>query len=1081
MPEEPKCPRCGTRLPPNTPPGNCPGCLLQLALGLAPGATEQAERGPPVASPTDQATIGVIRYFGDYELHREIARGGMGVVYHARQVNLDRPVALKMILAGQLASPALVQRFHLEAEAAAKLDHPNIVPIYEIGEHEEQHYYTMKLIEGENLAQYMASPHWRAEPKSIAKLVATAARAVHHAHQRGVLHRDLKPTNILLDAQGRAHVTDFGLAKVLASDTGLTHTADVLGTPSYMAPEQAASPARQLTTAADVYSLGAILYELLTGRPPFQAETPLQTMRQVVEREPQAPRMLRPEVDRDLETICLKSLNKDPQKRYGSAAALAEDLEHWLAGEPITARPVGLFEKLWRRARRDPKLAGLVFALFVLFAVVTAGSLVAAVRIARAGTTAKLAQQKATEQLAAAYLAQARAERRSGWAGQRFESLAAVARSAAIKPCLELRNEAIAALALPDVRVTNVFPANFTGGVRYRQDLEVYAKEDAEGAISICRARDGQETARVPSVNAGIWWIADFSPDGRFLDVQYLNGLHYLWDLETSAPLLNALPDGKASAFSPDGQTFWLSKSDGTLAVFSLPSGAPLRQLHLEAGFQALAVQPRGNHFAGFAPGTPDLGVYETESGRRRLQLAHSNAVNALTWSLDGRYLATGCHDGKVFLWDAGTGEQKAVLEGHEDFVVSLGFDHSGELLASASWDGTYRFWDLISARPALIARGGAYQTCFSPDDRRLAYVFYGAQAGIFELTRSRELRWLPAGVEASSPAWTLDFSPDGRLAAGCFGSSLCLWDLANGKIVACLRVPLCRSVLFAPDQSAFITCGADGLFRWPLKLSKDPDGDRLRIGLRQSLRDGIYFVHGSLSADGRWVAAANQHASAISIYEVEHPTNRFDLTSHPGVDYVALSPDARWVASGTWGGVGVKVWDVAERKLVCDRPWPGSATVAFSPNNRWLAVGGAAYHLLETGSWRELNPPISKPDSNTVGLLAFSPDSRLLAVRVDRAIHLLDCPTCRLLAIFEAPHQPMLCWLCFTPDGTQLTALIRDHHVLLWDLRRIRQRLAGMNLDWDAPPFPPETPSAAPKPLTVTLEPFSAEQELQP
>lgn len=307
------------------------------------------------------------RYFGDYELIEELARGGMGVVYHAHQLSLNRSVALKMIAAGQLATSAAVQRFHTEAEAAARLAHPHIVPIYEIGEYEGQHYYSMKLIEGGTLAQRMENEEWRTENggKIAAGIVAKIARAVHYAHQRGILHRDLKPRNILLDEADEPHITDFGLAKLLEDDTSLTRSLAMLGTPSYMAPEQAAGGASQLTTAADIYSLGAILYELLTGQPPFRGGTSIEILREVCEREPAWPHAINPEVDRDLETICLKCLNKDAQKRYGSAEMLAQDLDRWRKGEPILARPVSAAEKAWRWCRRRPVVAGLLLAVVI--------------------------------------------------------------------------------------------------------------------------------------------------------------------------------------------------------------------------------------------------------------------------------------------------------------------------------------------------------------------------------------------------------------------------------------------------------------------------------------------------------------------------------------------------------------------------------------------------------------------------------------------------------------------------------------------------------------------------------------------
>jgi hypothetical protein len=320
--------------------------LKRLAKGVAAPVTAEAATLAPAVAPAPGTRL---RYLGDYELLEEIDRGGMGVVYKARQISLNRMVALKMILAGEFASPEDVERFHREAEAAANLDHRNIVPIYEVGEYQGQHYFSMKLIQGSSLVCNSRS----LPARRVAEIVAKVARAVHHAHQRGILHRDLKPGNILLDTQAQPHVTDFGLAKRVHGDVGHTRTGIIVGTPSYMPPEQARSE-KMLTTGADVYSLGAILYELLTGRPPFRADTPLDTILQVLGRDPEPPRKVQPCVDRDLETICLKCLHKEASQRYGSAEALAEDLERWLRHEPIAARRTGPFERLWRWCRRNP-------------------------------------------------------------------------------------------------------------------------------------------------------------------------------------------------------------------------------------------------------------------------------------------------------------------------------------------------------------------------------------------------------------------------------------------------------------------------------------------------------------------------------------------------------------------------------------------------------------------------------------------------------------------------------------------------------------------------------------------------------
>jgi hypothetical protein len=297
--------------------------------------------------------------FGDYELLGEIARGGMGVVYRARQVSLGRVVALKRILAGRLASPAEVRRFQTEAENAAHLEHPHIVPVYEVGEHDGQHYFTMQLIAGGSLAEHL--PRLRADVRAGVRLLATVARAVQHAHQCGILHRDLKPSNILIDADGQPHVTDFGLARPVAGG-GSALSGEIVGTPGYMAPEQAAGR-KGLSTAVDVWGLGVVLYELLSGERPFRGETPLETVLAVLQREPARPRLHNPKIDRDLETIALKCLEKDPARRYAGAGELADDLDRWLAHKPIRARRCGALERSWKWARRRPAAAALVALL----------------------------------------------------------------------------------------------------------------------------------------------------------------------------------------------------------------------------------------------------------------------------------------------------------------------------------------------------------------------------------------------------------------------------------------------------------------------------------------------------------------------------------------------------------------------------------------------------------------------------------------------------------------------------------------------------------------------------------------------
>jgi serine/threonine protein kinase len=356
MTEARRCPQCSAELPVDAPEGLCPRCLLQLGIGGGSGTPSSRANDPTLAprmTDSGGAAPGAhVGYFGDYELLEEIARGGMGIVWKARQTSLKRDVALKMIRNGALAGSDEVARFLREAEAAANLQHPNIVAIHEVGEHGGQHYFSMDYVAGRDLGTLVKDGPL--SPRSAARYVKIIAEAVHFAHQRGTLHRDLKPQNVLIDASDQPRITDFGLAKLMKDDSQMTQSGVVLGSPSYMPPEQATGRQGDVGPASDVYSIGAILYELLTGRPPFRGSTPMATLCAVLQEEPTAPRRLKADVPLDLETICLKCLEKSPPARYPSARALAEELDRILKGEPIQARPASAVHKTVSWARRHP-------------------------------------------------------------------------------------------------------------------------------------------------------------------------------------------------------------------------------------------------------------------------------------------------------------------------------------------------------------------------------------------------------------------------------------------------------------------------------------------------------------------------------------------------------------------------------------------------------------------------------------------------------------------------------------------------------------------------------------------------------
>ncbi|HLH56681.1 MAG TPA: serine/threonine-protein kinase [Verrucomicrobiae bacterium] len=1065
MPARLNCSRCGGELPLDAPGRNCPACLIQLATELP----EQELLSPPGPVAAAGFAIGSFsRYFGDYELQGEIARGAMGVVFCARQVSLNRPVALKMILAGHLASAQQVQRFYIEAEAAAKLDHPNIVPIYEVGIHEGQHYYSMRRIEGGNLAEHLSASHGRLPSRDAARIVCTVAKAVHYAHQHQVLHRDLKPTNILLDRHGIPYVTDFGLAKIIAEDYELTGTLGVLGTPCYMAPEQAAGNLDKITTAADIYSLGSILFSLVAGRPPFQAATAFDTLRLVTEQEAPSLNKFISRADRDLDTICLKCLQKDPDARYGSCQALAEELDRWLSGEPILARPVGQAERLWRWARRKRALAALMCALLLSFVTLAVGSAVAALRI-------RAAHMVATEKLYESYLAQARALRLSGREGQRFESLEAAKKAAEIRASVQARSEAIGSLALTDLRFVESHQDVDSLIESYDPTLRVCARGLDDGRTIVLNCSNRSEILTLPSAGGTLEWMFGLSPGGRFFAGRYSTGVSVVWDTERKGQVIRDQANWSAADFSADAQQFIASCEDGMVHRFRLSPFQPLPAFRVADPYRVIRLRPQADWVAGFGEGLKNVEVREVNGGALRKSLPHPARVTALAWSPSGNSLAVGCENGRLFIWNAETGEKQTELEGHEDYIVSVGFSHSGGLVGSSSWDRRFHLWDMDTAQCLITAPSYACgNVLFDLDDRRVGYVQNDRAAGLLAIEPSAIFSLLTCPKSASRGAWSVDVSPDGRLVAAAMEDHVRIWDRVRPRNSWSLPGG-CRSALFTRDGQNLITCGYGLLALWPIERQMGQAANLVRFGPRQTIRRGLDFRSGTLSSDDRWVAVANNTGASIAFYEILNPTNAFALASHPATAYPSISQNGKWAASGTWKGSGVRVWDLQTRRFVCDLPTSDSARVCFSPDNRWLVTGGTNYGVWAIGSWKlkysltRLNP------ADPEGSIAFSDDAQVLAVvRSPGVIDLVVPASGELLARLEAPRTSNLKGLRFSRDGGRLFALEWDQQVQVWDLQQMRAELFKLGLDWNAPPFPRDPLRSQPQvgPIVFSLAP---------
>jgi WD40 repeat protein len=759
--------------------------LERVAEPLRADAAPPPEPAPPLG--IDET----VTYMGDYELRGELGRGGMGVVYRARQVSLNRPVALKMILAGQFASAEDVRRFRTEAENVANLDHPNIVPIYEVGEHQGQQYFSMKLIEGGSLATRMTEVG--GDQRRAVQLLATAARAVHHAHQRGILHRDLKPGNLLLDAAGTVYVTDFGLAKRLTEDVRLSRSGAIIGTPGYLSPEQAAGR-KDLSVAADVYGLGAILFELLTGRTPFVGDNPLDVLVQVLEKEPPRPRSFNRKIGGDLETICLKCLDKEPEQRYASAEALADDLEHWLQGEPIQARPVGRRERAWKWVRRRPAAAALL-GVSVLAAVV----LVILGIGSRFYSQLRTAYEETEKQRQLAVEAWEGEEREKKKVEEerdktRFQKQRAEMARHALQMDLAYR----AWQAQDLVRVTQILdevPEELRTAWEYR-----YLRS------KVWNVQTAQEVHFLKENTSGVWCVA-FSPDGQRLatargdlllarpprppgsapsglDAQAREGPRVtVSDVRTGQEIL-ALSGHKervtSVAFSPDGKRLasgeWNRGGEGEVKVWDTQTRQQLLAVK-GAAYGPVAFSPDGKRLAGSSlyhrPTSsgnpynyePGVKVWDAQSRQEVLAPGPTGLVTCVAFSPDGKRIASGDINGKVRVWDARTGQQLLDLQGHRGQVLSVAFSPDGKRIASGSGvfpptPGELKVWDAQSGQQLFDLKGAGGSLAFSPDGQRLASACVEGSVRLWDPQTGQEVLTLPG---PTGGATAVCFSTDGR------------------------------------------------------------------------------------------------------------------------------------------------------------------------------------------------------------------------------------------------------------------------------------------------------------------------------
>jgi WD40 repeat protein/tRNA A-37 threonylcarbamoyl transferase component Bud32 len=794
----------------------CPQCqatldsLTPFEDGPAPEDAAGEERGPTTPSPCPLPLgerVGVRGWpaVEGYEILADLGRGGMGIVYKARHLGLDRIVALKMIRAGEGADGEERKRFAGEARAVARLQHPNIVQIHEVGEADGRPFLALEFVEGQSLAQHLNGSPWPA--RQAASLVEVLARAMHHAHAQGVIHRDLKPSNVLLAGPPEAppercvpKVTDFGLARTLdtAAETG---TGAVVGTPRYMAPEQAEGR-KGVGPPADVYGLGALLYELLTGRPPFRADEPLQTLRQVVEAEPDRPRLLNQAVPRDLETVCLKCLRKEPRKRYATALELAEDLRRFLAAEPVAARPVGALERGWRWARRRPALA-LLLAVLLLAPLAGVASLLEHNRSLREALgRAERGERAVRGHLYVADIRLAWQAWQTGDMARFQELLARCEPDPGAPPEADLRGfEWYYLRGLSEPPAGELVLRGHRGGVccvRYAPDGSALASGGTDGRVKLWDARTGRELRTLEGHEGDVNMVA-FSPDGALLASAGDDRTARVWDLRTGQLrfALTGHPGRVYSVlFSGDGRLLVTGGEGRGIHLWDARTGRGEGSLPGEP-FSSLALSPRGGRLAIACRDKP-LRFYDL-AGRTFSQLPalrHRSQIDDLAFSPDGETLASASRDGTGRLWSVQDGAELAALRGHLNSVHGVAFSPDGLLVATASRDTTVRLWD-VQGNPQGLLRGHTdcvWSVAFAPNGARLASASRDGTVRLWNQPERLALRRWTAFSD-------LDSADGGALATICAAGAFRLLDVQTGGVLAVLGGPddAAQRLAFAP------------------------------------------------------------------------------------------------------------------------------------------------------------------------------------------------------------------------------------------------------------------------------------------
>ena len=1001
------CHRCGEPLAGAELSGNCPRCLAALLLS------------PEPADPVETTPQPVIRRLGDYELLEEVARGGMGVVFRARQVSLDRIVAIKVLRDAWLATPVQVKRFRAEAANAAKLKHPNIVAVHEVGEQGGQNYFAMDLIQGTNLAELTRDGPL--PPRRAAELVKKVAEAVQHAHQEGVLHRDVKPSNVILDAQGEPHVTDFGLARPMDDESSLTLTGQVLGTPGYIAPEQAKGGGT-VGPAADIYGLGALLFHLLTGRAPFVGASAAETLTQVLQQEPLSPRLLNPAVPVDLAAVCLKCLAKSSGHRYGSARELAEDLKQFLEGQATRARPAGAVQRTVRWARRKPALAALV--LVGLLGVVVSSREAVRARRAELQTrhTAYIADMDlANRALNEGDLGMAQTLLRRYWPapyetdlrnwewrylanlsdGDPHASL--VMHSASVLSLRFLGDDSLLTCGTADWRTviwnlrerrpSSIITNRTSGGgisavtaVALKRNALFYRnKWPGSTVVTLVDLQSGTES-KLLNAKAAVRSL-DISPDQKVLAVASAN-LVGLWDLDGNTwlkPLETESGEATQGLFSPDGRVLVVADETGHIAFWNLAERTKRVLTNAPDSLGVLKFSADGRWLVN-PGGSSATRIWNVEDRSLVAELRDSAFVERAVFSPDGRWLATVGGDPSIRLWDTSRWQKFRTLRGHTDPITAVDFSPNSHSLATAARNGEVKLWSVDEPPTA-------------PEDVSF-----------------------PPSAEIQLAG---DGSGFGRIPQPGLSNGVALTLTAEVWTTTPLQRTFTVPLPAGPPASVVVLAGCRGLvlggYDGSIRVAGPVVGQEMVV--TNAHKREVYIMDASL--DGSTLATKElifSDDAQVRIWRLPRLEPIAALPRAQNVHNVKLSDDGKLLAFFTGPG-DVGVWEIPSMK---GPPiWPGvpaaqSITAcAFSPDNRRLAAAitdGGAF-LWDLATHRRMVLPRALTQYNSI---SFSPDGSRLAAGSEGESKLFDVATGQVILSFKQHGLK----LAFARDGERLLAV---------------------------------------------------------